>query len=58
MTEQPKAVDALVDITERAIAFRYPDRAPSLSDVVRVVSSASRLLRYADSDERVEVRCS
>ena len=39
VAERPKAVDALMDITERAVAFRYPNRSPSLSDVVRVVST-------------------
>ena len=55
VTERPKAVDTLVDITERAIAFRFADRTPSLNDMVRMVSTASRLLRYADQDERIEV---
>ena len=53
--QQPKAVDALVGITEQAIAFRFAERAPSLSDVVRVVGTASRLLRYEDLDHRIEV---
>jgi hypothetical protein len=53
--QQPKAADALVDITEIAIAFRYVDRTPSLSDMVRLVSTASRLLRYANQKERIEV---
>jgi hypothetical protein len=53
--EQPTAVDALVNITEQAIAFRYVDRTPSLSDMVRLVSTASRLLRYANQKERIEV---
>jgi hypothetical protein len=55
VTEQPKAVDALVGITEQAIAVRYTDRTPTLSDLVRVVSTASRLLRYDNLDERIEV---
>jgi hypothetical protein len=55
VTERPKSVDALVDIVERAIAFRYADRDPTLSDMVRVVSTASRLLRYSNLDERIEV---
>ena len=53
--QQPKAVDALVGITEQAIAFRFADRAPGLNDIVRVVSTASRLLRYDNVDERIEV---
>jgi hypothetical protein len=54
-TDQPKAVDTLVGITEQAIAFRFADRSPSLSDGVRVVGTASRLLRYEDLDHRIEV---
>jgi hypothetical protein len=54
-TEQPKAVEALMGITEQAIAFRFADRSVSLSDVVRVVGTASRLLRYDNVDERIEV---
>jgi len=53
--QQPKAVDILVEITERAIAFRFAERAPSLSDVVRVVGTASRLLRYYNVDECIEI---
>jgi hypothetical protein len=52
---RPKAVDALIDITERAIAFRYTDRTPTISDVARVVGTASRLLRYDNIDEKIEV---
>jgi hypothetical protein len=55
VTERPKTVDCLVGISEQAIAFRYPDRAPSLNDMVRLVSTASRLLRYENQDERIEV---
>ena len=54
-TERPKAVDAIVGITEQAITFRYPEGTPSLSDVVRVVSTASHLLRYENQDEGIEV---
>ena len=42
VTTEPKAVEALVDIVERAIPCRFPDRAPSLFDIVRTVNSASR----------------
>jgi hypothetical protein len=55
VTEKAKATDTFVNITEQAIAFRFAEKTPSLSDVVRVVSTASRLLRYSDSDEPVEV---
>jgi hypothetical protein len=54
-TERPKAVDTLMEITERAVAFRFVERTPTLSDVARVVSTASRLLRFTDLDERIEV---
>ena len=50
-----KAVETLVGITEQAIAFRFADRSPGLNDIVRVVSTASRLLRYEDIDHRIEV---
>ena len=50
VTERPKAVEALVGITEQAIAFRIAERAPSLSDVVPVVSTASGMLRYDNVD--------
>ena len=32
VTERPKAVEALVGITEQAIAFRIAERAPSSSE--------------------------
>ena len=51
----PPNAEALIGITEQAIAFRFAEKTPTLSDVVRVVSTASRLLRYVDSDERIEV---
>jgi hypothetical protein len=55
-TEQrPKSIDTLVNITEQALAFRYPDRSPTLSDVARLVNTASRLLRFSDVDHRIEV---
>jgi hypothetical protein len=56
VTEQPKAVvETLVDIVERAAACRFTGRAPSLNDLVRMVGTASRLLRYANQAERIEV---
>jgi hypothetical protein len=48
-TERPKALDVLVDVTELALAYRYSDRAATISDMARVVSTASRLLRFADA---------
>ena len=53
VAERPKAVEALVGTT---IAFRFAERAPSLSDVVRVVGTASRLLRYDNVDELSKLR--
>jgi hypothetical protein len=53
--ERPKALDTLVSVTEIALAYRYADRMPTLSDMARVVSTASRLLRFKDLDERIEV---
>jgi hypothetical protein len=53
-TERSKALDTLTSITEQAIAFRFQDRVPTLSDVARVVSTASRLLRFSNLDERIE----
>jgi hypothetical protein len=55
VAERPKAVEALVGITEQAITFRFADKTVTLSDVVRVVGTASRLLRYDNVDERIEV---
>ena len=52
---RPKSIDTLANITEQALAFRYPDRSPTLSDVARVVNTASRLLRFSDVDHRIEV---
>jgi hypothetical protein len=53
--ERPKALDTLVAVTEIALAYRYAERTPTLSDMARVVSTASRLLRFKDLDERIEV---
>ena len=52
--ERPKALDVLVGVTELALTYRYPERAPTryperaptLADMARVVSTASRLLRF------------
>lgn len=49
----PKALDVLVSITDLVIPFRYPDRKVNLGDIARVVSSASRVLRFSDLDERI-----
>jgi hypothetical protein len=58
VAEQPssqKAVDVLVDVVERAAAHRFTKRAPSLNDLVRMVGTASRLLRYDSVEARIEV---
>jgi hypothetical protein len=53
--ERPRAVDTIIAITEQALGYRFVERTPTLSDVARVVSTASRLLRFTDLDERIEV---
>ena len=52
--QQPKAVDTLVAVLDLVIPHRYPDRNPSLSDIARLASVASRVLRFSDLDERIE----
>ena len=52
-TEQPKPLDALIGIVDLAIPVRYPGRIPTLSDLARLVSSASRVLHVRDLDERI-----
>jgi hypothetical protein len=52
---RPKAVDCLVGIVEQAIAYRFTQKTPTISDVARVVGTASRLLRYDNLDEKIEV---
>ena len=42
-------------ISEQAIAFRFAEKTPSLNDMARLVSAASRLLRYENQEERIEV---
>ena len=55
-TEQPnKAVDALIGIVDVAIAFRFAERVPTLSDLARVVAASSRVLHIRDLDERIAV---
>ena len=53
-TEKPKPVDVLTSLTEQVLAFRYADKTLTLADMARVVSGASRLLRFGDLDERIE----
>jgi nitrate reductase beta subunit len=54
-TEQPKAADVLTAIVDLAIPVRYPGRIPTLSDLARLVSAASRVLHVRDLDERIAV---
>jgi hypothetical protein len=51
---RPKALDTLVALIELIIPHRYHDRDPSLSDIARLVSNASRVLRFSNIDERIE----
>jgi hypothetical protein len=44
----------VVGVTEIALAYRYPERTPTLSDMARTVSTASRLLKFSNLDERIE----
>ena len=53
--QQPKALDALLVIVDAAIPVRYPGRIPTLSDLARLVASASRVLHVRDLDERISV---
>ena len=52
--ERPKALDVLVGVTEIALAYRYPEKTPTISDMARTVATASRLLRFSNLDERIE----
>jgi hypothetical protein len=44
----------LVNIIDVALPYCYPDRNPSLSDIARLASVASRVLLFSDLDERIE----
>ena len=50
----PKSVDTLANIVEQVVALRFVERTPTLSDLARLVNTASRLLRFHDVDERIE----
>jgi hypothetical protein len=52
-TEQTKPLDALIGIVDLAIPYRYPEKIPTLSDLARLVASASRVLHVRDLDERI-----
>jgi hypothetical protein len=51
---RPKAVDVLTGIVDIVLTFRFAERTPTLSDMARIVSTASRLLRFSNLDERIE----
>jgi hypothetical protein len=53
--ERPTAIDTLVGITELAVQFRFPQKPPTLADLVHVTGAASRALRYDNVDEKIEV---
>jgi hypothetical protein len=53
-TERPKNIDTLIAVLDLVIPCRYPDRDPSLSDIARLTSAASRVLRFSNLDERIE----
>lgn len=54
-TDQPKALDTMIAIVDQAIAFRFSDRTPTLSDVARIVAQSSRVMHIRDLDERIAV---
>ena len=51
---RPKALDVLVGIVDIVLTFRFADRTATLSDMARIVSTASRLLRFSNLDEKIE----
>jgi hypothetical protein len=53
-TERPRALDTLTNIINEAVAYRFPDRTPSVSEVARLAATASRLMRFSNIDERIE----
>ena len=55
-TEQrPRGIDVLVGVVEIVLAYRYPEKTPTISDMARTVSIASRLLRFSTLDEKFEI---
>jgi hypothetical protein len=54
-SERPKAVDVLTGVIEQVIPYRFDGREPTISDLARMVSTASRLIRFDNIDERIEV---
>jgi hypothetical protein len=53
VTEKPKALDTLVEITEQALDFRYAEKTVKLMDIGKVVIQAFRAMHIRDADERV-----
>jgi hypothetical protein len=53
--DAPEALDTLVAISDLAVAHRFQDRTPRLSDVARIVALASRVLHIRNVDERISV---
>jgi hypothetical protein len=49
------ALNVLTSITEEALAFRFGDKTVRLTDIGKVVITASRVLNIRDADERVSV---
>jgi hypothetical protein len=52
---RPRAVDVLVNVAELALSYKYPDRVATISEMSRTVSIASRLLRFSNLEEKIEV---
>jgi hypothetical protein len=51
---RPKAVDVLVNVSELALTYKFPDRVATISEMSRTVSTASRLLRFSNLDKKIE----
>jgi hypothetical protein len=52
--ERPRAIDVLVGVAEIALEYRYSEKAPTISDMARTVSIASRLVRFSNLDEHIQ----
>ena len=48
------AVDVLVNVSELALTYKFPDRVATISEMSRTVSTASRSLRFSNLDEKIE----
>ena len=40
--------------SELALTYKFPDRVATISEMSRTVSTASRLLRFSNLDEKIE----